>query len=84
MTSRLMTAAELGADRERHASHAGGHSPNLHNLARAFAMSRPLGDPDFVPRRAQWTADVNHVADAISWSNPHFNRARFKIQCNQP
>lgn len=71
--SRIVTAEELIADRKSQ------HHPSMRSLCRAFAMSKPSD----LSLRGQWQSDMEHVIDAIAWDNPGFNRANFRLRCNQ-
>ena len=74
--SRLVTADELIADRK---SQHPWHHPSMRSLCRAFSMSKPSD----LALRGQWQSDMEHVIDAIAWDNPGFNRANFRLRCNQ-
>ncbi len=78
MIPRIVTAAEMIADRKRYPSF---HQLSLRRMARAFTLSRPVDHP---AEAVQWELDVATMADAIAIENPGFNRKRFHALCVGP
>lgn len=79
---RVITAAEMIADRERAMVIGKLYlSETSRSIARAFAMSRPLL-PGTI-QHEQWRNDVEHVCDALSRHSKQFHRALFRELCGK-
>lgn len=53
-------------------------------IAKMFAVTRPVKGIHihYNESLAQWTVDIQHIADVCEMFDPQFNRSRFIEACN--